>query len=142
LGTTAKKPNLSRFPQDFMFKLNELEAKQLVTNCDRFNSLKHSSSFPFAFTEQGVAMLSSVLKSKKAIQVNIQIIRIFSKLRQIIATHKDLQRKIDEIIRVHGGKLKEHDEQIKAIFEVINQLLQPPAGKDKKRYGFLADRDR
>ena len=85
-------------------------------------------------------MLSGVLQSDRAIEVNIQIMRTFTRLRQILYTHQDLQQKIDEIIQKHGGKLKEHDKHIQAIFEVINQLLAPPEDS-KKKYGFLSDRE-
>ena len=85
-------------------------------------------------------MLSSVLRSSQAIAVNIQIMRTFTRLRQILYTHQDLQQKIDEILNKHDEKLQEHDQQIQAIFEVINQLLAPPEDPSKK-YGFLADRE-
>ena len=85
---------------------------------------------PFAFTENGVAMLSSVLNSKRAILVNIQIMRTFTKLREMILTHKDLQRKIEEME-------KKYDYQFKVVFDAIKQLLEP-AEKPKKRIGFLA----
>jgi 3-dehydroquinate dehydratase len=76
------KRNRKRFPEDFMFQLTTGEKEQLVANCDRFKALKHSTINPYAFTEQGVAMLSSALTSDRAIQVNIQIMRVFSRLRQ------------------------------------------------------------
>jgi len=86
-------------------------------------------------------MLSSVLNSERAIQVNIQIMRTFIKLKEILYNHKDLQIKIDEIIRTHGGKLKSHDEQINAIFEAIHRLLKPAEENiPKEKYGFLADK--
>jgi hypothetical protein len=100
--------------------------------------LKHSSIYPYAFTELGIAMLSSVLNSERAVQVNIQIMRTFTKLREVLITHKDLERKINEIIQVYGGKLKDHDQQIKTIFDAINELLKPPDAAEKKKYGFLA----
>lgn len=83
---------------------------------------------PYAFTEQGVAMLSSVLNSKRAIYVNIQIMRTFAKLRQILLTHADLKRKIEEME-------KKYDQQFKVVFEVINRLLKPPS-EPKKKIGF------
>lgn len=85
---------------------------------------------PYAFTEHGIAMLSSVLRSKRAIQVNIQIIRAFIKLRRVLATHKDILRKIQE-----------HDHQIKRIFEILKGLLGTP-GKPKHRIGFIKDSDK
>ena len=86
---------------------------------------------PYVFTEQGVAMFSSVLNSKRAIYVNIQIMRTFVKLRQILSTHADLKRKIDEME-------KKYDQQFKVVFDVINKLLEPPK-KPKKEIGFRID---
>ena len=84
----AVKRNAKRFPEDFMFRLTKTELLELVTICDQFNSLKHSTSEPYVFTEQGVAMLSGVLNSDRAITVNILIMRAFVKLRKIVSTHK------------------------------------------------------
>ena len=87
---------------------------------------------PYAFTEQGVAMLSTVLNSERAIEVNIAIMRAFVRLRQIMSTHKDLARKLDDIER----KLREHDEKFAMVFEAIRQLMAPPAAPPKRRIGF------
>ena len=89
---------------------------------------------PYAFTEQGVAMLSSVLNSKRAIQVNIATIRAFIKFRQILSTHKELAHKLEELER----KTEKHDSEIQAIFEAIRQLMAPPE-KPKRRIGFHSD---
>lgn len=80
-----------------MFQLIEEEKDELVTNCDRFERLKHSTSLPYVFTEQGVAMLSTVLNNERAINVNIQIMRTFTRLREMVGSNKDLKRKIEEI---------------------------------------------
>ena len=85
------KRNIDRFPGDFMFQLAKEEKKQLVTNCDRLSNLKHSSVNPMVFTEQGVAMLSSVLRSKKAIAINIEIMRAFAKYRAMLIENQDLK---------------------------------------------------
>ena len=122
------KRNIERFPKEFMFQLTSNEKKELVTNWHRFDSMKHSSSLPYAFTEQGVAMLSSVLNSKLAIKVNIQIMITFTKLREIIMTHKDIQKKIEAIE-------KKYDTQFQVVFDAIKQLLTPPE-KPKRRIGF------
>jgi phage regulator Rha-like protein len=92
---------------------------------------RHRKYMPLVFTEQGVAMLSSVLHSKKAIKVNIQIMRAFVKLREILSTHKELAEKLKEL----ELKIDSHDQQIQAIFDVINQLLTPPE-KSKQKIGF------
>jgi len=127
----AVKRNRNRFPEGFMFLLTPQETYELVTNCDRFNSLKHSSTCPSAFTEYGVAMLSSVLRSERAIQVNIQIIQTFIRLRQWALTHADLAQKIAEL----ENKIKTHDNHIQNIFEALRELISPPE-KPRKFIGF------
>ncbi len=91
------KRNLSRFPDDFAFELTQTEKQELVTNCDRLVNLRHSSVNPLVFTEQGVAMLSSVLRSEKAIQVNIEIMRAFARYRAILRENEELEER-DQII--------------------------------------------
>ena len=91
------KRNSERFPPDFMFQLTIEESKQLVANCDRLKNLKHSSVKPTAFTEQGVAMLSSVLRSHKAAMINIEIMRAFVQYRQFLLQNQDIYKKIDEL---------------------------------------------
>jgi hypothetical protein len=128
----AVKRNARRFPPDFMFRLTKKEKDELVTNCDRFQPLKHSSVSPRAFTEQGVAMLSSVLNSDRAIEVNIAIMRAFVHLRKMIASHKELAKKLKEL----EHHIKDHDEKIQAIFEAIQQLITLP--EKSKKIGFIA----
>ncbi len=125
------KRNIARFPDEFMFRLNKTEVNELVTNWHRFDNLKHSVFFPYAFTEHGVAMLSSVLKSKRAIKLSIVIINTFVKLRQFLSTHKELTQKLNELER----KVVNHDSDIKGLFEMIHKLIQSPR-KTKKRIGF------
>ena len=93
----AVKRNIRRFPQDFMFQLTSRQKKELVTNCDRLENLKHSSTLPYVFTDLGVAMLSSILNSERAIQANIQIMRTFAKIKEMISHHKALYRKIERM---------------------------------------------
>jgi hypothetical protein len=88
------KRNIERFPDDFMFELNKNEKDELVTNCDRLSSLKHSSANPMAFTEQGVSMLSSVLHSEKAIKINIEIMRTFARYRALLRENEELRQEI------------------------------------------------
>ena len=126
----AVRRNLNRFPDDFVIQLTEPEKEQLVTICDRFSPLKHSSYLPYGFTEQGVAMLSSVLDSERAVLVNIQIMRIFAKLREMISSHKDLQRKINEMER-------NYDERFKVVFEALKKLLGSPEQFPKVK-GFIS----
>jgi len=112
--------NISRFPSDFMFQLTDSEFKNLKFQFGT-SSWGGTRKKPFVFTEQGVAMLSSVLRSERAVQVNIEIMRAFVKLREIISTHKELAQKLKEL----EYKIESHDEQITAIFDAINQLLTP-----------------
>jgi hypothetical protein len=127
----AVKRNHDRFPVDFMFQLSPEEAagmrSQTVTASRR--NIRYQ---PYAFTEHGVAMLSSVLRSKRAVQMNILIVRAFIKLRDMLAAHKDLAREIEDL----RHKQDEHGEQITAIIETINQLLLPEAVPEKRRIGF------
>jgi len=131
----AVRRNIKRFPSDFMFILSKKEfsiwRSQTVMSKSEEIGLRH---LPFAFTEQGVAMLSSVLKSELALEVNILIMRAFVKLREIISTHKKVEEKLKEL----ENKLKEHDDQIVQIIQVINQLITPPEPA-KKKIGFTID---
>ena len=130
----AVKRNMERFPEDFMFQLTgheyEILKSQFVTSS--WGGIRRAN--PYAFTEQGVAMLSSVLNSKKAIQVNIAIMRAFVKLRQILSTHKELAHKLNELER----KVENHDTEIRSIFDAIRQLMAPLV-PPKRRIGFKQD---
>jgi phage regulator Rha-like protein len=117
-----------------MFQLTIKERNQLVTICHRFKTMKHSSSLPYAFTEHGVAMLASVLKSDRAVKISINIIKAFVKLREILSTHKELAHKLAQLER----KIEKHDEEIRLIFDAIRQLMIPPEPK-RRRIGFLRE---
>ena len=115
-----------RFPDDFMFSLTREEIRnlsQIVTS----SSIKHAPNV-FAFTEQGVAMLSSVLNSVRAIEVNILIMRAFVRLREAMASSKQFARRLDELER----RIASHDENIRTLFQAIRQLMTPPEGSPKK----------
>jgi len=114
--------------------LTVLEKEQVVTNCDHLASLKFSSVPPFAFTEQGVAMLSSVLKSPRAIAVNIEIMRAFVRLRRLIASNKELARRFDELEGTTDTRLRQ-------VFEAIRQLMAPP-DPPKRPIGFVTLKER
>jgi hypothetical protein len=118
----AVKRNPARFPDDFMFQLSLSERDQLVTNCDRLAKLKHSSSMPHAFTESGVAMLSSVLNSERAALVNVQIVRAFVRLRQMISQHDALRLAIEGLERRVGR----NERDIQLALKVLQQVLFPP----------------
>jgi hypothetical protein len=125
----AVKRNSERFPTDFMFRLTMEETTFLISQTVISNETRGGRRKPaLAFTEQGVAMLSSVLKSKRAVAVNIEIMRVFVKLRQLLLTHADLARKLDALE-------KKYDAQFKIVFDVIRELMTP-VEKPKRRIGF------
>ena len=125
----AVKRHRDRFPEDFMFQLNRAEAEQLVSQ----NVIPHKKYFggslPYAFTEQGVSMLSSVLNSDRAIQVNIEIMRAFVRLRQMLSSNRELAKRLDELER-------KYDAQFRVVFDAIRELMRHPEPK-KRPIGFL-----
>jgi hypothetical protein len=127
----AVKRNLPRFPDDFMFQLNEEEFENLRFHFGTSSQWGGRRYAPYAFTEQGVAMLSSVLHSRRAIQVNIEIMRAFVRLRRILASHADLARKLDSLE-------KKYDTQFRVVFDAIRELMKPPETK-KRPIGFLVE---
>src|SRR3972149_4284375 len=130
------KRNIQRFPEEFMLQLTIEERNQLVTISHRFKTMKHSSSLPYVFTEHGVAMLASVLKSDRAVKISINIIKAFVKLREMLSTHKELAHKLAQLER----KIEKHDDEIKLIFDAIRELMKPPEAKTKK-IGFRREHD-
>jgi hypothetical protein len=130
----AVKRNIHRFPDDFMFQLSEEETKNWISQIVTSNKEKMGlRKRPLAFTEHGILMLSSVLNSRKAVYVNIQIMRTFIQLRRMLLTNHDLRRKIAEME-------KKYDHQFKIVFDAIRQLLTPPE-KPKRRIGFHPHED-
>ena len=123
--------NLDRFPDDFMLQLTQSEFKNLKF---QFGTSRWGGTrkLPRAFTEQGIAMLSGVLRSKRAVHANIAIMRAFVKLRQLAAGHKELAIKLEQLERKVGG----HDEQIRSLFEAIRRLMKPPPASKSRRIGF------
>ena len=131
----AVKRNSSRFPADFMFPLSSTEAKALRSQTVISKTGRGGRRYlPMVFTEQGVAMLSGVLNSERAVEINIQIMRAFVRLRQMIASNKNLARKLDALER----KLESHDVHIRSLFEAIRQLMAPLEPK-KRKIGFLVE---
>ena len=124
----AVKRNIDRFPEDFMFQLTKDEFEDLKSQIviSSWGGMRRAT--PYGFTEQGVAMLSSVLRSKRAVQVNIEIMRAFVRFRQMLTAHKDLERKI-------AALEKKYDAQFKVVFEAIHQLMSPPE-TPRKKIGF------
>ena len=115
--------------------MTENEKNELVTICDWFKSLKHSAANPYAFTEHGVAMLSSVLNSEKAIQINIAIIRTFIKLRQLVDTNKEVAQKISQLER----KYEHHEFQIQKLFDRVREIPLQREEKSTKIKGFIKE---
>ena len=123
------KRNADRFPSDFIFQLKQAEVDFMVSQ-NAIPSLSHlGGHLPYAFTEQGIAMLSSVLHSPRAVQVNIAIMRAFVKLRELMISHKDLARKMEEL----EEKFKKHDENFVIVFKAIKKILEAPKAVNKKK---------
>ena len=127
----AVRRNISRFPADFMFRLSRRELDILRSQFVTSSSWGGRRYVPFAFTEQGVAMLSSVLRSERAVQVNIAIMRAFVKLREMLSSHRDLARKLDEM------EMK-YDAQFKVVFDAIRELMSPKM-PPRRRIGFTGE---
>ena len=125
----AVRRNLSRFPVDFMFELTRQEHSALRRHFGALKRGSHSKYPPYAFTEHGILMLSSVLNSERAVMVNIEIMRTFTKLREILASHKELRRKIEEME-------KKYNHQFQIVFKAIKELLEPSKRKPKGPIGF------
>jgi phage regulator Rha-like protein len=140
----AVKRNTKRFPDDFMFRLTKNEFTEVVANCDHVQNLKFRPTLPYVFTEQGVAMLAAVLNSQKAIDVNIQIMRAFIKLRNYILSNDTLNDQIIELRRLlmlhienTDKKISEHDKTINQIIIALNNLIEQPP--KTKKIGFVTD---
>lgn len=135
----AVKRHLKRFPEDFMFQLNEEEMNNWKSQIVTSNKIKMGlRKNPYAFTELGVSMLSSVLNTELAIEVNIQIIRIFSKMREVMLSNHELILKFEQLqnkIQDHNGKIHQFDEDINVIFKYLKQLLNAP-NKERKNIGY------
>lgn len=137
-GTTTKRLNQAvrrnkdRFPDDFMFQLTEEEKSEVVTNCDHLVNLKYSPHLPYVFTEHGALMAASVLNTERAVKVSVFVVRAFVRLRELVATHKELAIKLKELEQRVGA----HDQAIIELMQTIKQLMEPPAPKPKRRIGF------
>ncbi len=127
--TRAVRRNIDRFPKDFMFRLNLQEQQNLRCQFGTLGWGAYAKYPPLVFTEQGVAMLSSVLNSERAIAVNIQIMRTFTKLRRMLMDNKALKEKVEALE-------SKYDKQFKIVFDVIKELLEPPPEPSSKQFGF------
>lgn len=130
----AVKRNRERFPREFMFQLSKAEKDEVVTNCDHLDRLKYSPVLPYAFTEHGSLMLGNVLKSPRAIEVSLLIVKTFVQVRELLASNKDLATKLEALER----KLTGHDHAILEIVGAIKQLMAAPHPSGRP-IGFTAD---
>ncbi len=130
----AVKRNADRFPGDFRFRLTADEKREVVTNCDHLARLKFSRTLPFAFTEHGTIMAASVLNTSRAIDVSVYVVRAFVKLRELVATHRQLAAKLETLERRVAG----HDKEIQSLVTAIRQLMAPPATGKQRQIGFHA----
>jgi hypothetical protein len=129
------KRNKRRFPEDFMFQLTADEKSEVVVNCDHLAKLKYSKALPHAFTEHGAIMAASILNSNRAIKVSVFIVRAFIRLRQTIAEHRVIAKKLEKLER----KVADHDDQILTIFEAIKQLIAGDK-KPKRKIGYVKEK--
>ncbi|MBF0105104.1 MAG: ORF6N domain-containing protein [Deltaproteobacteria bacterium] len=127
----AVKRNKRRFPDDFHFQLTKSEKEEVITICDDLKTLRFYRGLPYAFTEHGAIMAASILNSDRAIDVSVYVVRAFVKLRETLSAHRQIAKKLNLL----ENKIVNHDFQIKAIFDAIKQLMEPPQ-KKKSLIGF------
>ena len=125
--------NTERFPEDFVFRLSEMEWGELVANCDQFSNMLHSSVLPTAFTEQGALMASTVLRSAQAIQMSLYIVRAFVRMREAMSDNEMILRRLAEINKT----LLVHDEGLRDLYQKLLPLLEPGPESEKRKIGFL-----
>jgi len=133
----AVKRNIKRFPDDFMFQLTKDEFSEVVAKCDHLQKQKYRPTLPYAFTEQGVAMLAAVINSQKAIDVNIQIMRVFIQLRNYIFSNETLSEQIAELRKLLMLYIEKNDKRVNDIIIALNNLIEKP--KETKKIGFRKD---
>lgn len=124
--------NRKRFPKDFMFQLTAKEKDEAVANCDHLGSLKYSTVLPFAFTEYGAVMLASVLNSDRAIKVNIQIVRIYSLMREMLLTNQEILLKLEQLER----QTVQNTADVQAVIEYLKQMLVPVEQVNRRKIGY------
>ncbi|MFM9971404.1 MAG: ORF6N domain-containing protein [Burkholderiales bacterium] len=130
----AIKRNAERFPSDFMFRLTAAEKQEVVTKCDHLAQLKFSRTLPCAFTEHGALMLGNVLKSARAVEISLMVVRTFVQLREMLTANKELSATLEELER----KVSSHDQAITGLIDAIRGLMQPPEPQ-RRPIGFTAD---
>jgi len=126
------KRNKKRFPEDFVLQLSRAERDEVVANCDHLQRLKFAPTLPYAFTEHGALMAASVLNTARAVEVSLYVVRAFVQLREALATHKDLTRRLDALEA-------QYDHQFKVVFDAIRELMTPLEPSKKRRIGFIQE---
>lgn len=126
----AVRRNSERFPVDFAFPLSKSEKDEVVTNCDHLRRPRFSPVLPNAFTEHGAIMAANLLGSPRAVEMNAHAVRAFVRLREMIASHKDFVKRLDELE-------ERYDQQLKVVFDAIRQLMTPPTATPKRKIGFV-----
>jgi hypothetical protein len=126
------KRNIKRFPVEFMFQLTAKEKEEVVAKCDQLGALKFSSQLPYVFTEYGAVMLASVLNSDLAIEVNIQIVKVFTRMREMLMTNQEILLKLEQVER----QTSQNTEDIQAVFAHLRKFLIPPEQAERQRIGF------
>lgn len=145
----AVKRNAARFPPDFMFQLTPEEKQEVVTNCDHLARLKFAKSLPFAFTEHGAIQAANVLNSEQAVDMGVYVVRAFVRLREMIATHAELAKRLDELEQKTEALSLRHDTfshntraQLQQVFEAIRELMGPADAPRKRPIGFVAPEEK
>ncbi len=140
------KRNVERFPADFMFQLSAEEKAEVVANCDHLSKLKFSKALPFTFTEHGAIQASNVLASPQAVEMGVYVVRAFVRLREVLASSRELAAKLDALEQKTELLSLQHDTlaintraQFKQVFEALRQLMTPPAESPKRPIGFVTD---
>jgi ORF6N domain len=135
------KRNRERFPDDFMLQLTKMEKSEVVANCDHLAKLKFSATLPFAFTEHGAIQAANVLNSPRAVEIGVYVVRAFVRLRELLATDKELAAKLNELERRVERKLTSHDQAIAGLIDTIRQLMNPATPK-KQPIGFIYPKEK
>lgn len=134
------KRNPARFPADFMFQLTDTEKQEVVANCDHLNKLKFSKGLPFAFTEHGAIQAANVLNSPQAVEVGVYVVRAFVRLRELLASNKELAQRLEELEQRIEQKLDSHDQAITGLIKTLRQMMATPEPK-KRPIGFIHSED-
>ena len=134
----AVKRNQERFPEDFMFQLSPVEKAEVVTNCDHLAHLKFARTLPYAFTEHGAIQAANVLNSPRAVEMGVYVVRAFVRLREVLASSKELTAKLNEL----EHKVDSHDQAIAGLINAMRELMRPPEPQKKRPIGFVTGEEK